>query len=1083
MFQIQKSRQDYYQLSVSSKQLAVNSHKFNKKYVYPENPVILSKIFIFMLFMSFMVNIYSAPAKLAIIGDTEKYQNQVDLLTVELSQDKNVHLLERSDWDYLLREHEISQSNIAQKSIQFGRLLGADGLIIVTEETIKDKKYLLSKLLAVKTGIILDSLVSPIDNKDKSFNWSESIKARFQSKFAKLRNSQENIVTVSMLNLRSSLSTPELLTFEREINTIFAHRLMQEENILVSERWNMAEATFEKYVAGEDESEFKTGTNIIEGTINLKDNDNIEIKLIVRSPDGKKQEITVIDKKENLAEFAEKLTTEFLKVAKVTHKTIRYDRAKEAEEYYKEAQWAFNAGLYKKAAQSAESAWALGLRTNEMIFMRIFFYTSMICPKYSKDASYNILDYKYGHLKYVNKNIDAIITALELYKHHILKKQLTTGRITHYKKIDNSRYNKSGYELGEDLIAIGSYLLYSYYKDKSSKLSMDKIEFLKMLILNQYTSMQHKHKRSMNNDLYLIAMIYIPFWHNNYEYVTKEYLRLFSLDSHLKTTQYRNSGGGCDDNWYNRGLVTAFLYHRDKYPAIIKSKDLTNFEYEEKFITQLINSEHKHLNTIAFLHKHKNNKKQLIKFYWDNFDLFYSQNLFIPHFISDKLYKDPDFIKNLYSILLDKFQSQSNINWDNFATAFLIINNKYIDFNDIKKMYIKVKKIDSNKYLDRFIRQLKLRYPQLEVEDKPLINANYVRRTVDDLISIESDETYLYLLLKKKDNNQKAKLHGYYIKKIKLKDFSTTNTTSLKIENKDKWYFRHETSYMTKKYIVIRTNSALLIYNKNMLKWKTIDISKSNKFSPFAVKGEIIYLPYQNTNGSGISKININTNSIDNFISSRKKTDFELENGFQYKIGKIYVLEDFLIILVDDKGFFLYNLNSKKWTEITRKNIDIDFIKNYIKTLINLRTYGNKKFNLDGFVLNSDKKYIYIKRCFGNETNQKILKIQDFQNIQSNPPSNNSPKNMLTNDGNIFYEVNVSCIKIFTKKLALQKILLNPNVKVIYNNAISDEKLNISVSDKIYLTSKYFIVKKLLRNTFLIFSLDEINEHINNLKE
>ncbi len=154
----------FQKLSVQSSELVIKKMRISQyKKNNPANPVILSKILrpffscflcfswlkllSFMLFMSFMVNIYSAPAKLAIIGDTEKYKNQVDLLTVELSQDKNVILLERSDWDYLLREHEISQSNIAQKSIQFGRLLGADGLIIVTEETIKDKKYLLSKLL------------------------------------------------------------------------------------------------------------------------------------------------------------------------------------------------------------------------------------------------------------------------------------------------------------------------------------------------------------------------------------------------------------------------------------------------------------------------------------------------------------------------------------------------------------------------------------------------------------------------------------------------------------------------------------------------------------------------------------------------------------------------------------------------------------------------------------------------------------------------------------------------------------------------------------------------------------------------
>jgi hypothetical protein len=42
------------------------------------------------------------PVKIAIIGDTEKHLVDMDLLTVKLSSDDNIHVLERFDWDYLL---------------------------------------------------------------------------------------------------------------------------------------------------------------------------------------------------------------------------------------------------------------------------------------------------------------------------------------------------------------------------------------------------------------------------------------------------------------------------------------------------------------------------------------------------------------------------------------------------------------------------------------------------------------------------------------------------------------------------------------------------------------------------------------------------------------------------------------------------------------------------------------------------------------------------------------------------------------------------------------------------------------------
>ena len=77
------------------------------------------------------------PVKIAIIGDTEKHLADLDMLTVKLSADDNIHVLERSDWDYLLRERKISKSKIGQSSVEIGGLLGADALIILTKKTAK----------------------------------------------------------------------------------------------------------------------------------------------------------------------------------------------------------------------------------------------------------------------------------------------------------------------------------------------------------------------------------------------------------------------------------------------------------------------------------------------------------------------------------------------------------------------------------------------------------------------------------------------------------------------------------------------------------------------------------------------------------------------------------------------------------------------------------------------------------------------------------------------------------------------------------------------------------------------------------
>ncbi len=875
------------QLAVSSQQLAVSSQQFNKK-VNPANPVILSKLFLFFFFMSVMVNIYSEPAKIAIIGDTEKYQNQVDLLTVELSQDKNVHLLERSDWDYLLREHEISQSNIAQKSIQFGRLLGADGLIIVTEETIKDKKYLLSKLLAVKTGIILDSLVSPIDNKDENFNWSKSIQHRFQSKFNKLRSSQDNIVTVSMLNLRSSLSTPDLLTFEREINAIFAHRLMQEENILVSERWNMAEATFEKHVAGEDESDFKTGTNIIEGSINLKNDNNIEIKLIVRSPDGKKQEIIITDKKENLAEFAEKLTTEFLKVAKVAKKTLRYDRAKEAEEYYKEAQWAFNAGLFERAAQSAESAWALGLRTPEMIYLRITCYMNTAYQIHSQNPYY----FSYYEKIETSKNIDAAITALELYKHYFIK-----NNPAKFLKNRNNKYaNYSEYaNFSKHIINSSSLLLYLYYEQDLLQKNKYKTQYVRKLI-RDIVYKGNIEENIYNN--YFAAIHFLPFWFDSIEETKKVYFLLLKIKQKGLFDQpsvIRRSFLG--KRTFVHGL-------KKRVPLFVdwdkNLKNNTTEIYNKNFVNQLINSQNKKLEFDGLLLQETLENQNPILSFLENLI-----NSFMNEILNDKvvLYYD-----KTTKILTHKTKFSIIIKSLKYAIKENEIKNKYnlkhlLDYiakysqNERKEIYSLIIKAEKNVKNIWILKEVKDKIVSL---DSSLVekskNAIYIEKIIpytNALYKVFNNEIFFVSLNYNKE---------LIIEKLNTNTFIKNKITSYMIKNNNiNISYREKKCFAISSKYIIYANRNIFIYNRKINNWKIINKYNKN-WSAISIDDDDIFVGFSNNESnkeydSGIYKINLTTEESNLICSSRRKiAQTPLDNITPYEIEDIIDIDEIYIM-------------------------------------------------------------------------------------------------------------------------------------------------------------------------------------------
>ena len=549
------------------------------------------------------------PVKVAIIGDTEKHLKDLDMLTVKLSEDKNIHVLERSDWDYLLRERSISMSQIGQSSVKIGKLLGADALIILTEEEIgkgqsakgaegqsgEGKTYLFTKLVAVKDGVILDSIVSPIKEDSETFSLADSIEFRFKPKLAKLADNQQKM-TISMLNLRSAIASPELLTIEKDLNTIFAERLMREQNVLVSERWNIAEAAFEKNLEGKDSNGFKTGTVILDGTIELKDKDNIEIAMFITTPDGNKQEFKVTGKKDELGKIAEDMTTECLKVAKVAKKSIAWDKEKEADEYYKEAIWAFHTGLFLKAAQSAESAWALGCRKEDLTELRIKSYGNAAFPLMFE----TVPGWRYKSrraevdISKNDKHLDAAIMALEIYRHYIMKgKDDPKQYFNKDKKVQASwKIDKKAqaiWNLGSILIDNISCLIRYYYDQKCILKDQEKQALVKKLLLelNDYLNRLETAFPGIKNIEQNRAIIYAKFWCDTPEETMDMYEEILRKPCLIN---YRCKKYGDRHLRYGQGSHYPFFIDKSgKYDAN------TINELLHRFTQRLLNSNNKQL--------------------------------------------------------------------------------------------------------------------------------------------------------------------------------------------------------------------------------------------------------------------------------------------------------------------------------------------------------------------------------------------------------------------------------------------------------------------------------------------------------
>src|SRR4051812_2747968 len=71
----------------------------------------------------------NAPVRLALIAETGDAVSASDLLTVELSKNPQINLLERNEIDKVYREQGLSAAN--RDYLKLGQVLGADGLLLV----------------------------------------------------------------------------------------------------------------------------------------------------------------------------------------------------------------------------------------------------------------------------------------------------------------------------------------------------------------------------------------------------------------------------------------------------------------------------------------------------------------------------------------------------------------------------------------------------------------------------------------------------------------------------------------------------------------------------------------------------------------------------------------------------------------------------------------------------------------------------------------------------------------------------------------------------------------------------------------
>jgi len=333
----------------------------------------LALIFCFVAGLTGLAQTNPAPIRLAIVPETAEASGAADVLTAEFNKNDQVQLLERAEIEKVYREQGLSAAN--GDTVKLGRILGADGLLLLKVVRTPHATNFTARLIAVKPGIILTdgSFPWPLTN---AIGWAESSVKRIGSFAPKLALAAKDAIPISVVNLRSALPSAEGQETEEQLKLLTIQRLSQERQLFVLERQKMRHLSDEKELES-DESAFWTGSYLLDGIVDQDggSKDIVTIDARMMPPHGGPTlQFHVDGSRTNLAEVVNRLAVNVIGRLNIDATTNGWNAADEAQQYLDEAKWALKWGVYAEAQAAVDSAWALGKDNLDCAQIRVSAY-------------------------------------------------------------------------------------------------------------------------------------------------------------------------------------------------------------------------------------------------------------------------------------------------------------------------------------------------------------------------------------------------------------------------------------------------------------------------------------------------------------------------------------------------------------------------------------------------------------------------------------------------------------------------------------------------------------------------------------
>ena len=290
-----------------------------------------------------------------------------DLLTVHLSAEPSLEIVERQELDRILSEQKLTRL-FAADAANYGRVAGllrADALLLINERKLAGRKLVESRLIRVNPGLVLDTVyaAAPIAS---AAEWAERMGTRVTGLASKVM--RQDAIALSLLNIRASISSSSSRGLDRTLAVFLSDRLAHQPHFVILERSAM------ERLASENVGQFWTGSYLVDGALEPALDGSGSFALSVRfQPTGHGQALTFTttgSRADPVAAVDDLLAKINAHLAR-SQPPARRDLADEAKWYLEEAKWALDAEQPALSQSAAEAAWALGLRSFDVARLRV----------------------------------------------------------------------------------------------------------------------------------------------------------------------------------------------------------------------------------------------------------------------------------------------------------------------------------------------------------------------------------------------------------------------------------------------------------------------------------------------------------------------------------------------------------------------------------------------------------------------------------------------------------------------------------------------------------------------------------------